>query len=374
MPGLLQHRADLATLPTPVANGGSSNLEDVDLWLPSHVAPNSRVLVCQEGLAKMEDQLCTAQCQDALNAVRNILKIKTRMIAFKNRNVRGQRQGTRSRAVIDRVHERARVAAGKYRAAWAAKVKLVGPGKWEETLKVLTDGDIHGYQDANRLKPRQPRRGITEDGVAEPAPTLNPDIGPEEPDNLLFAEARTRRDGTGETRRILSWIWLVAGGETGEEGSNEILRVEWAKSRARAQCATEEVYKLKEEMRRVLETLRWEESDWKHHVGLRSGVTSDLAEGINALSLTQASIKNDLANQFRRLWKSPLEDTSDSLDTSSHDADADANADDDDEDGDEDDEVSDSDDLDGLLETRRPADTGGDDDDDEGLLATNITR
>jgi len=150
--------------------------------------------------------------------------------------------------------------------------------------------------------------------------------------------------------------------------------VEWAKSRARAQRATEEVYKLKEEMRRVLETLRWEESDWKHRAGLRSGVTSDLAEGINALSLTQASIKNDLANQFRRLWKSPLEDTSDSLDTSSHDADADADADDDDEDGDEDDEVSDSDDLDGLLETRRPADTGGDDDDDEGLLATNITR
>ena len=69
MPGLLQHRADLAALPTPVANGGSSNPEDVDLWLPSHVAPNSWALVCQEGLAKMEDQLHTAQCQDALNAV-----------------------------------------------------------------------------------------------------------------------------------------------------------------------------------------------------------------------------------------------------------------------------------------------------------------
>jgi len=338
------------------------------------MAPNSRAVVCQDGLAKMEDQLRTAQCQDALNAVQNILKIKTRMIAFKNRNVRGQRQGTRSRAVIDRVHERARVAAGKYRAAWAAKVKLVGPGKWEETLKVLTDGDIRGYQDANHLKPRQSRRGITEDGVAEPVPTLNPDIGPEELDDLLFAEARTRRDGTGETRCILSWIWLVAGGETGEEGSDEILQVEWAKSRARAQRATEEVYKLKKEMRRVLETLKWEESDWKHHAGLRSGVTSDLAEGINALSLTQASIKNDLANQFRHLWKSPLEDTSDSLDTSSCDADVDANANDDDEDGDEDNEVSDSDDVDGLLEARRPADTGGDDDDNEGLLATTITR
>ena len=114
MPGLLQHRADLAALPIAVATGGSGNPEDIDLWLPSAVAPNSRAVVCQDGLAKMEDMLRMAQCQDALNGVRNILKIKTRMIAFKNRNVRGQRQGTRSRAVIDQVHERARVAAGKY--------------------------------------------------------------------------------------------------------------------------------------------------------------------------------------------------------------------------------------------------------------------
>ena len=367
MPGLLQHRADLAALPTPVATGGSSNPEDTELWLPSRVAPNSRAVVCQDGLAKMEDQLRTAQCQDALNAVRNILKIKTRMISFKNRNVRGQRQGTRSQAVIDRVHERARVSAAKYRAARAAKLNLVGPGKWEETLKVLADGDIRGYQDANRLKPRQPRRGITEDGVVEPQPPLDTDMESEEPDNLLFVEARTRCDGTGETRHVLSWIWLVVGGETredGSEGSDEILRVEWAKSRARAQRATEEVFKLKEEMRRVLETLKWEESDWKRRVGLRSTIQSDLAEGIKALSLTQALIKNDLANHFRHLWKSPLDDTSDLLDTPAHDPDAD----DDDEDGDEDDEDPNGDDADGLLETRGPNDN---DDDDDGLLVGN---
>jgi len=284
------------------------------------------------------------------------------MIAFKNRNVRGQRQGTRSRAVIDRVHERARVAAEKYRAARAAKMNLVGPGKWEETLKVLTDGDIRGYQDANRLKPRQPRRGIAEDGVVEPVPAFDTDIEPGAMDNLLFAEARTRRDGTGQTRRILSWIWLVAGGDTGEHESDEILRVEWAKSRARAQRATEEVYKLKEEMRRVLETLKWEESDWKSRAGLRLGIGSDLAEGVKALSLTQASLKNDLANHFRLLWKSPLEDDVD-LDTSACNSDAD----DDDEDGDEDDEISDGDDMDCLLETRRPAGTGADEEEEEDI-------
>jgi len=151
MPGLLQYQADLAARPSTTASEGSSNPEDVELWLSSRVALASRLVVCQAELAEMEDQLRTAQCQDALNSVRHTLKIKTRMIAFKNRNVRGQREGTRSRAVIARVHERARVAAEKYRASRVAKMNLVGPGEWEKALQVLVDGDIRGYQDVNRL-------------------------------------------------------------------------------------------------------------------------------------------------------------------------------------------------------------------------------
>ena len=115
----------------------------------------------------VEDKLRSAQCQDALDGVWHILKIKTRMIAFKNKNVRGQREGTRSRAVIDRVHERARNMAQKYRAARAAKIELVGPGLWEQIFRELKDEDVRGYQDANRLKPRVGRRGILEDDVAE---------------------------------------------------------------------------------------------------------------------------------------------------------------------------------------------------------------
>ena len=312
MPGLLQYQADLAARPSTTAAGSSNNAEDVELWLPSRVALASRSIVCQPELATMEDQLRTAQCQDALNSVRHTLKIKTRMIAFKNRNVRGQREGTRSRAVIARVHERARVAAEKYRAGRVAKMSLVGPGEWEKTLQVLVDGDIRGYQDANRLRPRQPRRGIREDDYTEPEPETATALESEEPENFLHAEARTRRDGTGETRRVLSWIWRIAGAGTGEEGEDEILRVEWAKSRARSQRATEEVRRLKEEMRRVLETLKWEEEEWKRQAGLRTDTTRDIAEGIRALSTTQASIKNTLRCHFQKLWKSPLEGVAES--------------------------------------------------------------
>ena len=59
------------------------------------------------------------------------------MIAFKNRSIHGQKQGTCSRAVIDRVHEQARIAAGKYQAAQMAKLRLAGPGEWEKVLRVL---------------------------------------------------------------------------------------------------------------------------------------------------------------------------------------------------------------------------------------------
>jgi len=199
MPGLLQYRADLADRPSATTAGGSSNPEDMELWLPSRLASASRSIVCQTGLADMEDLLRTAQCQDALNAVRQTLKLKTRMIAFKNRNIRGQQEGTRSRAVIDRVHERARVAAGKYRAGRVAKMSLVGPGNWEKTLQVLADGDIRGYQDSNRLQPHRPRRGIMEDGYVESMPESTAVERSNGPDTLLYAEARTRRDGTGET-------------------------------------------------------------------------------------------------------------------------------------------------------------------------------
>jgi len=148
MPGLLQYQT--VTLPTsssPLSLPRTDNPEDYLLWVPSKIPTEYRATVCQKGLAEIEAKLCTAQCQDALKGIRNVLKMKTRMIAFKNRNIRGQSEGTRSRVVIDRVHERARNTAEKYRASGAAKLELEGHGIWEETLHELKDEDIRGYQD-----------------------------------------------------------------------------------------------------------------------------------------------------------------------------------------------------------------------------------
>jgi len=58
--------------------------------------------------------------------------------------IRGQRDGLRSRSVIDRVHDWARVTTEKYRAACSVKLHLSGSGDWEKELKPLADTDIRG--------------------------------------------------------------------------------------------------------------------------------------------------------------------------------------------------------------------------------------
>lgn len=270
----------------------------------------------------MEAKLREAQMNDALSALRQILKLKSRMVQFKNQNIRGQREGTRSRAVIDRVHERARNTAAKYRAARVAYLALVGPGDWESKFHVLHDADIRGFQDPEFIKKRVGRRGIYEDGhePAEPEPSAEV-----ETDFTLFTQTRSRRDGTGETRRLLSWIWTAKGGDK-EDGGDDIARVEWAKIRARTKRAQEEVTLLKEEMRRALVFFRWKGCWWRERATSRPGLSQDMAEAVSAYAYYQESIQDSLAIYFWSLWKTPLAVVEDDDDDS------------DDEDGEEDEE------------------------------------
>jgi len=320
MPGLLQHRHNLSTQrpSTPLSSG---NPEDLELWLPSALPLEDRERICIKGLPGAEEKLRTAQCYDALESMRHILTIKARMIQFKNKNLRGQREGTRSRAVIDRVHVRARAAADKYRAARKAKLLLAGRGDWETTLQVLNDNDIRSYQDPNRLRPRRRRRGVLEDdqlaGLQE-QDILDDDTSnnQQEMSNItLFNDDRTRRDGTGETRRTISWIWLNH--SLSEDVGNEMLRSEWAKSRARAARAQEEVMLLNEEMRRTLESLSWEAEDWKTRAVKRTEqvLEAGLKDGLRAYAMRQSNIQTSLATHFRSLWEAPLTNQAENIDT-----------------------------------------------------------
>ncbi|CAA7268125.1 unnamed protein product [Cyclocybe aegerita] len=312
LPGILQYQADLQAM-NPSLCAAPGYPEDSKLWLPSAVDTQARPRVCLDGLPEIEEKLRTAQCHNALEGIRTILTIKSRMVAFKNKNVRGQREGTRSCVVIDRVHERARAATEKYRAARAVKLVLSGPGDWVQELQELADGDIRGYQDPNCLGPCPGRRGTLEDNLIADgagdsrAPTEEP------PELTLFNEERTRQDGTGETRRTLCWIWLTKSrSPKPNDANNNILSSEWAKSQAQATHSKEEVLLLCEEMRRTLEYLTWKAKQWRSQAKACT-LSADLSEGLNAYALGQALIQDRLASAFRALWKCPLEDSLDDI-------------------------------------------------------------
>lgn len=322
MPGVLQYQIDGGATTSPSSSSTSGQPEDAEIWLPSHIPTLHHDIVCMSGLPDIEVRLREAQAYDALDKVRNTLKVKSRMIEFKNRNVRGQREGLKSRSVIDSIHEKARLAAERYRRARIAKMFLSGPGDWEAILQVLEDRDIRGYQDPNRLRVRQGRRGILDDEQLEQLATSTPDVVADNDNLTLFNEPRGRRDGTGETRRTLSWIWTTNSNVAGpEDSSDDILRAEWAKSRARAARATEEVLLLREEMRRVLEFLAWKADWWSTQVGRRRDINKDLAEGLCACAHTQADLQTMLSTEFRTIWRAPLDDATHAEDPTGEDGD-----------------------------------------------------
>lgn len=320
MPGLLQLQIDMMASPQPhlETNDVSTHPEDVPLWLPSSIPCSRLNNVCSPSLSLMEQKLRTAQCHDALDGLRHVLRVKTRMVLFKNKNIRGQRNGLRSRAVIDRVHARARKFAEKYRHSREARLTLSGPGEWESVLRVLHDGDIRSYADPNRLKKRPGRRGTTEEGEEPLATDANdPQAAGADMEGInLLPEVRSVRHGTGETRRTLSWIWVTESRGVAEdaERNDDILRAEWAMSRARATRATEEVLLLREEMRRVLAFLDWKAQWWVDRRGARELRDKELSEGLAAYASEQAQLQRDLAMSFREEWKGSLEQAADDND------------------------------------------------------------
>lgn len=320
MPGLLQIQTDAGLNPTAIWNS-NPNPEDVQLWLPSEIASDQRRAACIEGLPEIELQLRTAQCGSSLEGLRQALRVKTRMVYFKNKNIRGQREGTRSRSIIDRIHKRAIHFVQKYRAARHAKLRLEGPGSWEETYRELRNEDIRGFA-SGKPKTKPPRRGIWEDGYAPPEPEATEifDEAEEESDPELddptergLPPRKKRKKGTGETRKELSWIWQTLPLNLNAEEDDDILRAEWARSRARARRASEEVMLLREEMRRALEFLKWRASWWDNRQVVRSDMAAELREGIRAYASRQASMQRALAAFFKHLWKTPLAHVSDLL-------------------------------------------------------------
>ena len=104
-----------------------------------------------------------------------------------------QQNYTRARAKIDLNEVKIQAAARKYRQARAAKLRLIGPGDWEKTWRVLSNNDIRTLQ------------GNTHDPAVMPGPS-------ETLSTLLTPES--------EGRRRTSWIWLSADAVNGAGGGD----------------------------------------------------------------------------------------------------------------------------------------------------------
>ena len=70
---------------------------------------------------------------------------------------------------------------------------------------------------------------MAEEDMADKDPEIQDDVAGID----LYVETREKRDGTGETCCMLSWIWTMDSRTPNpNDDDDEILRVEWAKSRA----------------------------------------------------------------------------------------------------------------------------------------------
>ena len=80
------------------------------------------------------------------------------------------------------------------------------------------------------------------------------------------------------------------------------MRVEWAKTKARADQWSEEVLLLIEEMHRVIVYLEWKATWWMDLADARSDAPIHVQHGVAAYAAKQAAICRSMATSFASHW------------------------------------------------------------------------
>ncbi|KAJ7040183.1 hypothetical protein C8F04DRAFT_912963, partial [Mycena alexandri] len=243
--------------------------EHIRLWLPSELPEHEQSgSGCQRNVAAMEAELRQGQCSNALVVMRNLLHCKRYLITFRNDNLGGQKKTTRAHTILAQLGERVDVDAHKYRDARVALTRLKGRDYAPE-LKELKAGDLtlEGEEERDPGEAaRSDREAVKRLGRISGGTHAQP----------------LRNDASAKKPPGVSWIWMAPGAlDGGEEGLHECtclccsrvgilliaenyaaLRVEWSRAKARKKRWEEEVELLREEMRRILRYLQWEQDRW----------------------------------------------------------------------------------------------------------------
>ncbi|KAK0237943.1 hypothetical protein EDD85DRAFT_921417 [Armillaria nabsnona] len=183
-----------------------------------------------------EHRLQLAQAHNTLAVLRDHLLLKSYLTIWRQRFSRGQRYGTRANNLMHRVKRKISADATQYRVVYAALDAIstyLGRNKWKLGLLPLRAEDIHGLDSYDDMR-----------------------------------------------------------SEGGEEGLQEALRIEWCKSRARAQRWQEECELLTEEIHRVKVTFQFYNNVWNDRAR-----KVDLP-GAKAYALKQAALWKELEENY----------------------------------------------------------------------------
>jgi hypothetical protein len=149
--------------------------QDFALYLPSSL--QSRVS-CSLKLQMYEFRLREAQAYEALEKVRQHLRLRTHLYKHKDKHVTGQRANTRSQNIINRTQGKVNACAATYTRARNALAKLSAPlGEfgWRSRLLALGPDDIRPLKEGEEGDSEGTRKlswiwkvvGITEDSNDE---------------------------------------------------------------------------------------------------------------------------------------------------------------------------------------------------------------
>ncbi|KAJ6460709.1 hypothetical protein C8R47DRAFT_1226212 [Mycena vitilis] len=288
---------------TLLAPNVKKEVETVKLFMPSALADDSaRDRACAPGIAGIESRLRFAEATDALEEVRNGLRMRTVTNQFKVKNITGQRANTRAQGIQHGVDVRIHTGKLRYRYAREAYARLVGRGTWEDVLQLLEDEDVRAMNErALTAEEKADEERMREGGY----------LNELESGGVAAAGVVVQ----GEGRRTLSWIWYGGNGlanDNGEENKAavEALRAEWCKGRARATRWWEEVVILEEEMRRSIAMAEWSSAMWKLRAVWRAeeaenggeAVSDELSEGLVGYALEHAETARLRAEDLATEW------------------------------------------------------------------------
>ncbi|KAJ7044257.1 hypothetical protein C8F04DRAFT_1250200 [Mycena alexandri] len=259
--------------------------QDMRLWLPSAIGTR---VECDAALQEYEYDLRQGQAFESLDEIRNQLIVRTHQYNYQDAAVHGVKGKTRSATKIQGIDARIHRAEEEYRAAYAALLslgRLLNRAEWQLHLKVLRAEDVRprpqqlfGDEERQRGGNRRKKARLDSEAVAR----------------------RKEQDGP------MAWIWISQAGAAEEVDvvENEPLRIEWAKTRAKAMRYAEEVDLLEEEMRRVTQFMEWRAEQWRALVGVRDvGTDEALQEGHAAYAHKQAGYMSAISGRFQALWK-----------------------------------------------------------------------